>query len=158
MLNWNRRNWGKPLNNLTAITTKIRLHHFWDGEKFILFDFFLPGDPPPNSWQAKAPDGSGKYKQAMSKSIFGFSGDFLGFTSWRIFQVNPQGPLTNIISYPYSELKFEFDCRAGQLVMDIHYKFNLKDDSFDSYEITERQQDLISVAKSGKIQIGRAHV
>ena len=153
MLNWNRINWVKPINNLTAITTKIRLHHFWDDEKFILFDFFLPGDPPLNSWQAKAPDGSGKYKQAMSKSFFGFSGYFLGFTSWRIFEVNPQGPLTNIISYPYSELKFEFDWRAGQLVVDIHNKSNLKDDSFNSYEISEQQQELISAAKSGKIPI-----
>jgi hypothetical protein len=155
MLNWNRRKWGKPLNNLTAITTKISLHHFWDNEKFILFDFFLPGDPPLNSWQAKAPDGSGKSKQAMSKTFFGFSGHFLGFTPWRIFQVNPQGPLTNIISYPYSELKFEFELRAGQLVVDIYNKneSNLKDNSYNSYEISEQQQKIISASKSGKTPI-----
>ena len=54
LLNLNRRNWGKPLNNLTAITTKIRLHHLWDDEKFILSEFFLPGDPPLESEKAKA--------------------------------------------------------------------------------------------------------
>lgn len=151
MLNWNRRNWGKPLNNLTAITTKIRLHHFWNGEKFVLADFFLPGDPPLESEKAKAVDGSGKKQQIWRKSWWGFSGYFLGFTPWRLFEVNPQGPLTKIISYPYSELKFEFELRAGQLVIDI-YK-NDKDKSFNSYEISEQQQDLISATKSGKMPI-----
>ena len=153
MLNWNRRNWGKPLNNLTAITTKIRLHHLWDDEKFILSEFFLPGDPPLESEKAKAVDGSGKNQQIWRKSWWGFSGYFLGFTPWRIFEVNPQGPLTNIISHPYSELKFEFELRAGQLVVDIYNKnkTNLKDDSYDSYEISEQQQKIITASKSGKM-------
>jgi hypothetical protein len=91
----------------------------------------------------------------MNKAFFGFSGYFLGFTPWRMFEVNPQGPLTRIISYPYSELKFEFELRAGQLVVDIYNenKSKLKDDLFDSYEISEQQKKIISASKSGKMPI-----
>lgn len=149
LINWHRRSWGKPLNNITAIKTKIQLHHFWDSEKFVLADFFLPGDPPLDSEKAKAVDSSGKNQQIWRKSWWGFSGYFLGFTSWRLFEVNPQGPLTRIISLPYSELQFEFGLRAEQLVVDI-YK-NDKAKSFNSYEIAKDQQEIISEFLSEKI-------